>query len=266
MTKLYYHNTELRKTLSQLQEALTINRYSKALASHESAVSKGASTFFRKQGIAFGSALADHWGISEVTPRQLNFLGQLFDDHVDTPIDFITKAIKNSFVAGMLFGNQEYNLGISFTVKNPRAVEYIDIRGLALLKELNTTTKDDIRKIVSAGLDNGDSYSAIARAIKSKFVQYATKTVGSKSRAEVVAITEAGKAYQAGNFGAIQEATSTGLKFQKSWLPVSDPCPICQTNADQGWIDLDAKHSSGDDHPVAHPICRCAELYQRVKT
>lgn len=251
-------SSQLYDIVISLQEALTIARYAKQISKHERAIAKGAATFFRKQGIAFGNALADHWHISEATARQLSFLASLFDDHVDTPIDYITNQLKDSYVAGMVFGNKEYKLGISFDVKNPRAVDYVDQRGLSLLKELNSTTKEDIRKIISDGLDNGDSYQTIARAIKSQFVDYSSK------RAHKVAVTEAGQAYQAGNFGAIQEASETSLQFEKSWLPVSDPCPICADNADQGWLDLNDSFSSGHAHPVAHPLCRCAALYRRT--
>ena len=243
-------------TITQLREVLTIAAYARKIAPFERTISKAMTTFFRQQGLALGTALADRWGLSEKA-NQLNYLDKLFDDHVDTKIDFVTKALKDSYVAGMAFAGKEYNLGISFNVKNPRAIDYVDKRGLTLLKEVNTATKEDIRTIVSDGIANGDSYQTIASAIKSQFVSYGT------TRATTVAVTEVGKAYQAGNYGAIQDATDTGLTFEKSWSAESDACPICDGNAAENWIDLDAVFSSGDQYPVAHPNCRCAALYRR---
>jgi hypothetical protein len=44
---------------------------------------------------------------------------------------------------------------------------------------------------------------------------------------------------------------------QKQWITSDDPCPQCEENAAQGWIDADETFDSGDDEPPAHPNCEC---------
>lgn len=259
----YLSTNTLRSALVTLQEALTIRAYAKRVAPLERKLEKEAALFFRRQGRAFGPTVDLYFGLRETSEQ--GDLGALFDSAVaDIDLGALAKGIAESYVAGAVAGVADYALGISFDLKNPRAVAYFEARGLELLKELNEKTKVDIAKILQQGLENGASPQALARAIKQQFVEYAIKERGKQSRAEKVAVTEVGRAYQAGNYGAILEASGTGLDFEKSWLAVKNPCPICQANADQGWIAFGAQHSNASQYPPAHPTCRCTELYRRL--
>lgn len=254
-------NRALYFTLRELREAITIRAYSRRIAPLETRVALAAARFFRKQGIAYGHLVRDAFGLreAEIQPDVAPLLDTLSID-----LGTLAAEITKCYVTGQVAANADYALGIKFDLKNPRAVAYAKERATELLRELDKTTKDDIQQLVINAVENGTSPQVLARSIASLFVSYARKERGKQSRAERVAITEVGRAYQAGNYGAILDASGTGLEFEKSWLPVANACPICQANADQGWIAFGAAHSSGSQYPPAHPSCRCAELYRRA--
>jgi Phage Mu protein F like protein len=246
-----------------LRETLTINQYHKKIAPLEANLEKEIAKRFRAQGLAFGRVIDTAFGLREaqINPQA----DQLFDSAVGFDIGTIAKEITRCYVSGSVAASVDYNLGISFTLDNPRAVAYGKKRATELLAELNKTTKKDIQRLVVQALADGTSPDALARQIKGLFIDYAkpSKGSGKQSRAKLVAVTETAIAYQAGNYNAVISASGTGLEFEKSWLPVAKPCPYCKANADQGWIAVSDPHSNGSLYPPAHPNCRCAELYQR---
>lgn len=45
----------------------------------------------------------------------------------------------------------------------------------------------------------------------------------------------------------------------------SGPCPTCEDNEDEGWIDSEDVYPSGDDGPPFHPNCVCSEEYKEKR-
>jgi len=79
----------------------------------------------------------------------------------------------------------------------------------------------------------------------------------------MVAVTEAGEAYCSGEAVMVKDLMSKGLEMEKHWLVTGGRiCPICQNNDGEGWIPAETAFSSGHDHPLAHPACRCATQYR----
>jgi SPP1 gp7 family putative phage head morphogenesis protein len=146
-----------------------------------------------------------------------------------------------------------------FNLKNPRAVEYLDNYGVTRVTQIDTTSSDILRKLLTDGIAKGYSYSKLATQIKKQFTDWSTK------RAKLVAVTELGNAYQQGNLIVGMDLKAAGLEMQKSWLTRGDDKvdPHCSANADDGWIDVEKTHSSGAMVPLDHPRCRCVELYRR---
>lgn len=237
--------------LRRFDEALTIRAYTRKIKPVETALAKTLATLFRKQGVAFVRAFQDH-------TSELRESDTPYDTLSTIDIGAVAKAIGKSYVLGATTTGQEFALGVKFNLKNPRAVEYFNQRGLDLLNELNDTTRSDIHDLISEGLEAGYNYAKIAQQIRSQFVDYSAR------RAKTVAVTEAARAFQAGNYGAVLDATGTGLEFEKSWLAEGNACPICAANADDDWIAFGSAFNSGDDYPPAHPNCRCANLYRRL--
>ena len=60
-------------------------------------------------------------------------------------------------------------------------------------------------------------------------------------------------------------AIAVGMKVKK-WLLSNDEgvCPLCEANAQQGWIAIDLPYASGALAPLDHAGCRCDAVYRRA--
>ncbi len=82
----------------------------------------------------------------------------------------------------------------------------------------------------------------------------------SRDRAISAARYEAANAY----FAGVKDAFS-GTGWQKEWITSSaEPCENCQSNEEEGPIDVDATFDSGDDYPAIHLGCSCAVIMVRA--
>ncbi len=81
--------------------------------------------------------------------------------------------------------------------------------------------------------------------------------IAAEDRAALIANTEVAGANSGGALVGMKEAQDAGVGMLKEWGVDSDPCPICEENADAGPIPLDEDFPSGDDAPQAHPGCLC---------
>lgn len=153
----------------------------------------------------------------------------------------------------------------SLNLANPRAVEYARANAATRVSSINDTTRDQMRTIITTGTDEGRSYNRIAQQIRSTFDGFSTPSpIGHiKDRAQLVAVTELAFAYGAGTRQTANTLSSAGLDMEKSWLPTTDPCDLCDGNDNEGWIDLEDSFFSGDENIPAHPGCRCDMLYRR---
>jgi phosphohistidine phosphatase SixA len=85
---------------------------------------------------------------------------------------------------------------------------------------------------------------------------------GKLSRADTVALQTVSDGYHAGGKDTAAEVSDAGEQIEKQWDIGDEGCPICQANADEGWIPNDEPHGSGDLEPPAHPNCDCSESYR----
>lgn len=162
-----------------------------------------------------------------------------------------------------------------FDLKNPRAVSYLQAHGADLVKQINETTRTDLRTVISYGVEHGWSYNKTSLAIQQRFQGYfdpgswwnfdAPRPQGHiDSRAHLIAVTEAGEAYESGNWIVIEDLKGEGVETEKKWSTMGDDrvSEGCQRNAREGWIPADQTHDSGHMHPLRFPGCRCDELYR----
>lgn len=140
-----------------------------------------------------------------------------------------------------------------------RAVDYSSRRTGELIGknargtgELAETTRNRIRAAITAGLEDNVGSAQIGDMLRDDFGF-------SEARADLIASTEIANANGAGSYAGLQEAAATGLQIEHAWLCEIDACEICLANQAQGWIPLEEAFDSGDQHPTAHPNCRCAE-------
>ena len=107
------------------------------------------------------------------------------------------------------------------------------------IKNITDTQMDQISTAVRDGLMNGDPASVIAGRINAGLLD--------EPRAQLIAVTEGNRAYNAATTDSYQAA---GIS-QFNWNAYDDACPEC--------LDLEAgsPYEVSDDTPPDHPNCRC---------
>jgi len=201
-----------------------------------------------------------------------NQFDAIFDDATQATsvdmLDALTQSYKNTLLLGSVNQLSETGIKISFKLDNPRAAAYIQQYGSDQITGIDDFTKQDIRNLLRAGIENGESYTTIASAIRTRFRQYAEGSdKNTRSRSRLIAVTELGNGYAAGSHASMQAVQDSGVQMEKHWLTVGDlrVSDGCKNNQAQNWIPLNQAHLSGDMHPLRFPGCRCVEQYQRIK-
>lgn len=118
--------------------------------------------------------------------------------------------------------------------------------------ELDKTTHDRLTEVIATVFKYGGDFEALRQAIDIVF------TDAIDLRAEMVAVTEISNAWNSGAVDAAQAAIDGGSDIEKAWVTEDDPCPECEENEGEGFIDFDEDFASGDDQPPAHPNCKCS--------
>jgi len=183
----------------------------------------------------------------------------------------IEEAAAASIAAAARHRVAEFGIDYAFDLKNPRAIAAIKAQAVASVEEIDATTRDDLTRILTQGMEEGYNYQQAARAIAAKYDEYAvpvTRPRHIRNRAELIAVTEAAEAYETGNRLVIDEMTAVGLEMEKQWSTVGDErvSAGCRENSQAGWIPVDQLFPSGHQHPPRFPGCRCATLYRRRPT
>jgi len=200
---------------------------------------------------------------------------KLFTKGVDDDIDAIFEGLDDTGLvdsilvdsaATMKFGadyrirkNRLAEIGISFTLDHPLALEYLKTDRPLVLAKMSETTKDLIKPILQDALATGQNYNDTTKLISDNFGF-------SKSRSQMIATNEIGHAYAHGNKVPITDAVDAGHKATKRWLTTGDDrvTELCSANESNGWIKFDKDFASGDSEAPRddHPRCRCDTLYE----
>lgn len=147
------------------------------------------------------------------------------------------------------------------SLPNLRARAYAKKHAAEAVTQINDVTRKEIARIVSDGVKSGASYNDIAKAIKSKFEEFAVPSPQKHipNRAVLVAVTELANAYCEGNAQVGDYLQSNGVKMMKSWQTLEDDrvSDGCKENEQAGWIPIDKEFPSGHMHPPRFPGCRC---------
>lgn len=113
------------------------------------------------------------------------------------------------------------------------------------IKSVRSTVIDKLGRSLGEGMAGGENIRDLASRV--------TDVLGDPSRGEIIARTESARASSVASMDSFAENNITGKEWQ-----VFDPCEVCEENAADGVIDLDATFTSGDTEPPAHPNCKCA--------
>ncbi len=195
-----------------------------------------------------------------------------FDAVANLTSEAMQLAIQIGIKEAMLTGSSqiltELSVQLKFDLEDPRAVAYLEDHGAALVAGINETTRDAINSILVDGVKENLSYGQIAKNIKDKFAEFSEPSpLGhTRNRAELVADTELGNAFENTRKMIADTLTQGGINLEKFWLTMDDDrvSEDCLANENEGWIQVGQDHQSGDSEPLAHPGCRCTELYRRL--
>jgi len=152
----------------------------------------------------------------------------------------------------------------AFSLANPRAVEWMRKNGgsVQYIKDIQDTTKESLQKVITTALDTGQSYNTTGQQIRDLFDGPITT-----KRAQLIAVTESARAYEAGNMAFAQSVKDDGVEMEKMWTTSHDDrvSDGCEENESDGWIPIDQYHRSGDQEPPRFPGCRCYEVYREAR-
>ena len=148
-----------------------------------------------------------------------------------------------------------------FEVVNKQAVEYAKSHAASLAKNLQESTIDSLRTVLSNSVSEGLGVEKTADAIM------ANDRLFTRGRATVIARTETARAFNEGNLEMMRNVPSVA---GKKWLKAPRACKWCEQAASQtasGPIAVDKKfivdigttkvRRVAVDSPPLHPNCRC---------
>jgi len=109
-----------------------------------------------------------------------------------------------------------------FSLDNPRAQAFIERRAQRFATKVNETTWNDLRKVLSEAIGEGEPLTGIQERIRLTFEKYYTSdpgVAGKELRTEMIARTEVIGAL---NGGTLEGYRQSGLPVRKTWLAALD--------------------------------------------
>lgn len=176
------------------------------------------------------------------------------------------RAVELSYRLGGESLAAQLGLNIAFDLDSPEAFRYIQQSGATLVTRISSTNRDELRRIILDATREKKSYTELAKQIRDTFDGFAGRKPQAhiRDRAELVAVTETGNAYETAGQNEARNLQRAGLNMFKRWWTSNDGkvTPRCSANQAEGWIPLDNTHGSGHSTPLRFPGCRCTELYE----
>lgn len=154
--------------------------------------------------------------------------------------------------AVMLAGNKaltDLEVAISFDILNPEVIKWIKKEGAGLVKDILTTTKNNLKITLTEGIKEGESIVGLTKRVQEVYKPLELE----EWRAKRIAMTETKNAVSQ---GSLQGYKQSGIKGKKGILLGPNPCEICIGLADIGLIRLDDDWD-GHSAPSFHPNCHC---------
>lgn len=162
----------------------------------------------------------------------------------------ITDTVKASILTAGREIVTQVSASVAFDLLNPRVVTWMRDHAVENATLINNTVKDEVRKRLLVGVENGDSTTDIAKSIEQFFDREG------EWRALRIARTEVIKGYAEGSMEGMRQS---GVVRAKRWLTANDDRveEECMHNQADGEIGLEDAFSSGHSAPPVHPNCRC---------
>lgn len=260
--------------LDLLETAMTRKAAARKRARLEVTLQRAMAKAFRAQGRAFVrelGAVRSTYPIAEAA-RWGDWVAK-FDKAVAATVELFTGPIDAATTSAVLLGAKAMlgtlKASIGFDLANPRAAAWLAENPAAeRVTMITETTRGYIAALVDRAIEDGASYSELARRITDRYEEMAAgkPQLHIDSRAHLIAVTEVGEAYSAGNLMAGQALEDDGIPMEKAWDTVGDGrvSDGCDENAAAGWLPLAAAFPSGHQRPLRFPGCRCDLLMRAV--
>jgi len=261
------HAAEVLAAIDQLLEADRADRKNRALIPLERRVRRALSLTWAAQRRAALRTLAAY---------RRDFTEAIASDSLDQAIDtdgrvvaVLEATLEEALTIGVRHTYADVGIEGVFGGDFPEAIAYLEGRAANQVALFDEVTRRYLRTVlVTAGRENW-SYQQTAKAITNRFIGFAAPVPQAhiRNRAELIAVTELGEAYEAGGRMIEGELVAAGHVLEKAWLVAGDErlCAICSGNAGAGWIAAGTSFPSGHEGPLGHPACRCATMRRTAK-
>lgn len=205
--------------------------------------------------------------------KRTDDVNQAFDGAANETFALFLTAIERAAAAALIRGATDVisfvGNPINFNLRHPQAEAYLAQHGASLITQINEVTRGNILTIINEGMREGWGYDRIAKVISGMYSEMAVGRPQEhiQSRAHLIAVTELGNAYESGSAIIARDLQDGGMRMEKAWLTVGDSrvSAGCKENEAQGYIPLAQSFSSGHQHPLRFPGCRCTTLYRRAQ-
>lgn len=211
--------------------------------------------------------------LAEVSPLDVAvLLAGIHEETRQAAIAAIQQAVEAALLAGgesLLVALGDAAADVAFDLAFPAAVEFLAQYGAAQVAKIEETTRREIQRIVTQAAQEGWSWQRTANTIIDKYESFASPMLRGgpgwfENRAQLIAVTEIGNAYETGSNMAARQLQAMGLEMEKAWSGPNDRLTSvsCLINMEAGWIPIDDVFPSGHDKPLSHPGCRHTALYR----
>jgi len=263
----------MMQIIQRLQEIVSRSKEEEILSPLEKKGAKEVGSIFMEQGRLFMDKFEKNHKSKFTEAVSSGDVNKDFDYVFEATAiklkDVLKKINERAMKAGGAEQIADLEAGISFSLDNTLARQFIEQRGAEMVTAINDTTRSRINTILQKSSESGWNYAETAKAIKSEFEQFAGKKpqMHIRNRAELVSVTENRIAFEKGKKESVKQMQDVGLEMEKRWANSGDSrvSEGCLENSSVGWIDEDDVFPSGHDTAPRFPGCRCSVLHQRKK-
>ena len=151
---------------------------------------------------------------------------------------------------------ESLGIAVDWTVPYTEAADWARKHAGKMITKMNSTTRQRVGGVVADWIESGESLPSLEKLLMNDYGF-------SRTRANLVAITETTASYSGGELAAMKSLEDEGyFEYKKEWQTAADDivCDICrplhgtQVGGTMGAWELANMSAFG---PPAHPGCRC---------
>lgn len=169
-----------------------------------------------------------------------------WDEENQQLVIVIHPKVETLFDLGVEAAQVQLKMHMSIDSSSAPVQKFLRNYTLSLAKDINNTTKADIKEQIKTSLALGETRQELEGRI--------TNVIDNPYRAQMIAQTESIRAFSAGRIAVGQRM---GVQ-KKQWITNGAVDEACTSAAGQGIIPINESFINGDDYPPAHPNCKCA--------